>query len=260
MSYIPATRQLDLNDRPKFLITDPVTMNHPVAMLHHRISWNALGGAINQVLSGAADSKIVNFLLRLSPGNSGDVIRGFNTALDRVLSNQPLTGGQIEAIQTVEQLLFSLPCNLFLGLSEREDDPKAGIDFLPADITATGALPCVGGQLTALGAIQQVREKLMNRLLNATAPFAFTDIGTCCTALKTLWVAQTPPAAAVIGPPAIPQRNSMEQATGFQPADWAPGAAPFAGPPYRNWPGPLTAPQCAALNATVINRVRTGYQ
>lgn len=262
MTYVVATRQLDLNNRPAFITTDPVTMTSGFAMLHHRISWNALGGAINAVLAGAAQPQVINYLLRMSPGNSFAVINGFTTALNRVLANQTLTQPQIDAIEMVEQLIFTLPCNLFQGLNARADDPGNGIDFLPGDVTVTGTLPRVNNVLTPLGVMQQLREKLMNRLLNLGQPGALIDIGVCCAGIAQQWAVLTPAAAAVAAAPpapAIPARTSLQQATGFNGALWAPGAAPWANPGYRNWPGPLTAAQSLALNTTVMNRVNNGY-
>lgn len=251
MTYDPASRQLDLNNRPAFIFTDPATMTSAVAMLHHRISWNTLGTALNGVLAGAVDRQVVNYLLRMSPDNSFAVINGFTTALTRVLANQALTPAQVSAIDTVEQLVFTLPSNLFLGLNNRADDPGNGMDFLSGDVNPDGTLPRPNGQITLLGQLEQKREMLFNRLRNPPAPGALSDMNIICASIVQLWAAQTP---AVGGAAPLP---SLAQATGFSPAMWAPGVAPFANPAYRSWPGPLTAAQSAALNVVVMNRVNS---
>lgn len=252
MTYVVGTGQIDLNNRPNFIITDPATMTSPVAMLHHRISWNVLGGAMNQVLAGTAESKVINSLLKLSPAQSADYVKNFKTALNLKLANKRLAQANIDAINAVEQLIFTLPCNLFQGLNQRQDDPANDMDFTPVDIAFDGSLPVSQpGVLTAAGQLQQARERLMNRLLQAQLKPA--DIDSACAEVVRLWR----PAARV------PPVSALAQATVFQPACWAPGNAPFAAPAYRHWVDgnlqPLTAAQATALNAVVMTRVRTKY-
>lgn len=266
MTYVAATRQLDLNLRPAVPANaDPVTMTHFFAMLHHRISWNVLGGVINQVLSGALDRMVINYILRLSPDRSFAVVNDFATALNRVLANAVLSQAQVDAIERVEELICWLPCNVFQGLNARTDDPGAGMDFLPGDVNPDGTLPRNPAGLTQLGLIQQTRERLMHRLMTAASPGMLPLIQTDCATLAQLWTAMVPVAPAIPpAPPApgVPPRTALQQATGFTPALWAPGAAPYVNPGYRlfvNGGVALTAAQSQALNTTVMNRVNTVY-
>lgn len=257
MSYNPVTRQLDLGERPRAIITDPATMIAPGCSLHHRVPWNALGGALNLVLSGRVEVGLINALLRLSPGRTLAVIIDFKTALNRVLAQAPLTLQQVESIETVEDLICNLPMNLICGFMVRADDPDKDIDFLPADVNPDGTLPRRGGQLTPEGEMQQMREQLTHLLLSVTTPNALIDIQKLTGLMQKLWQQMRPPA---------PGRLSISQATAFDPADWAPAAVPGAGgfamPAFRFWPGPppLTPAQSKALNVTVMKRVNTVYQ
>jgi hypothetical protein len=267
MTYVAATRQLDLANRPGLPAdADPVTMAHFFAMLHHRISWNVLGGVINQVLSGDLDRMVINYLLRLSPNRNFAVVNGFSTALNRVLANAALTQAQVDAIEQVEELICWIPCNLFQGLNARADDAAAGMDFLPGDVNADGTLPRNAAGLTNLGLIQQTRERLMHRLMNPGGPGILPLIQNDCATLAQLWGALIPVAPAIPAAPpapAVPPRTALQQATGFTPAYWAPpGAPPYALPGYRLFMSggvPLTAAQSLALNATVMARVNTVY-
>lgn len=244
--YDANTRQLDLNNRPNFIISDPNTMVHPVAMLHHRISWSVLGGALNGVLNGSVDKSVINALLKLTPGPTGPTVIAFSTALTQVLAQKNLSQTHIDAINRVEELVFSLPCNLFLGPNNRSDDPGANIDFLPGDVESDGNFPRVNGQITALGQAEKTREALMNHLMNATRPRAVDDIDRLCAALAKQYVAVAPPLGGL---------SSLSQATGYTPGLWNPAVGMIGA--YRNWPGGLTIPQSNALNVRVMDRVGT---
>lgn len=265
MTYSHVMRQLDCLNRPPFLVTDPVTMVHPTAMLHHRISWNALCGALNRVLAGTLGSNgsgLVNALLSLSPVASAEPVKKFKAALfnlEHLKSGTSLGPIDVAAIEHIEQLIFSLPCNLFLGPTNRCDDPGSDMDFLPNDVGLDGSVD----ECTDLGAIQILREKIFSLLLNINSSPLLSNkndedfpptLGQYTRKLAELWKKVSPDRLGA---------KSLEQATGFNPLLWSPGTGvgvALTSPGLRHWHGadpPATCIDLLRLNGRVMTRVKS---
>jgi hypothetical protein len=248
-------------------------MQNPITSLHHRIPWSLLVGTINQVLLGTVDTAAIRSLLRLSPGVNipplppdtnfvAPLIKTFKASVSQAIAKKTLLQPQVDAINLVEQLIFTLPCNLFAGLNARSDDPAnlpgTNMDFLPTDIDANGAVVTDPVNGPPLGKAQKVREKLFNRLVNVGQSFAVSDIEDCCTSLATLWGQISPPVPAA--PNAIPPvlaRTSLQQATGYTLNLWVQGVGVIPG--YRLWGGAnWTAADSNNLTTKVMHRVNKG--
>lgn len=236
MTWDSEKRQLDLSDRPQFITAGRHNMTHPVAMLHHRVPWNTLGGVLNDILAGRADVNILNSLLKFSPSPSKPLLEGFKAALALVLADKTLQPKHVDAINAMEAEIFSLPGNLFLGRNNRADDPGDDIDFTPDDLDENGAF-----RDSDLGMAQRWREKLMAALLRRSAD----DVKLTCTELAEQWGKKC-------GYP-------RDTATPFTPTHWARRADQYVTPAYRNWVKdgvPLTADQCKELNKIAGDRVK----
>ncbi len=127
--------------------------------LHHWIPWRSLLDVLQHALAGTVDPRVVGHLLMLSPRPARDLATRFAAAAHQFRIGGPFQRGQGQVIAEVEQELFSLPCNLFQGLSNRADDPaNLGLrfmDFTPGDILSTGSLP-----EGTPGELQRARERL----------------------------------------------------------------------------------------------------
>ena len=108
-----ANRTYDVLNRPAFITTDPVTMLHPTAMLHHRVSWALLCGTLNRVIAKTVDAAVVKSLLRLSPQNSATDFKAFQAVITPLAAGKTLSPAQIASLDLIEQWVFTLPCNLF---------------------------------------------------------------------------------------------------------------------------------------------------
>jgi len=132
--------------------------------------------------------------------------------------------------------------NLFQGLNARADDPADRMDFTPDDINYDGFR--AGGNP---GDLQKLREEAFG-LLSKTR----IDVVRLQSVFRDwvdLWKTHG---------------GGLNSATPHNPAWWAPGAAPFANPPYRHWVNPgtganLTAPESLALNDVVFTRATTKF-
>lgn len=240
MSWNAAQQALDLNNRPNFITAGRNNMLHPVAMLHHRVPWNVLGTALNAVLSGGVDAKLINSLLKLSPVNSKPLVDNFKAALTQLQAGKTLSQANIAAIEAVEQEVFSLPCNLFLGLNARADDPGNEMDFTPDDVNFDGTVPT-----TAAGELEKLREKVMG-LLSKSPQIDLTVLDPACTQWATQWKSFID--------------GGLSSASPFQAAHWAPGAPPFTAPAFRRWVNgvtPLSVTQSQQLNQIVQTRAIT---
>jgi len=208
--------------------------------LHHRIPWRLLLDVLQHALAGAVDPRVVGHLLMLSPRPTRDLATRFAAAAHQFRIGGPFQRGQGQVIAEVEQELFSLPCNLFQGLSNRADDPaNLGLrfmDFTPGDILPTGSLPeGMPGQL------QRARERLFALLLAGIIDPAMVQ--EACRRWRELW--------AMHG-------GGLNCATAHRREWWAPGGMPFTQPPYRHWinaaGAALTAEQSTRLNVIVFRR------
>jgi hypothetical protein len=170
MSYDYATNSIDVGIRPAWITVNRSDMTHAFAMLHHRIKWDVLARTITAVLQGRLDTHFINSLLSLSPSNTNTMVTDFKTAINQVNTAKKngkadVANTHVTAIELVEQEIFSLPCNTYLGLNNRADDPgdTDDLDFTPEDIQADGSVTA-----TALGTIQKAREKVFGYLLAAS--------------------------------------------------------------------------------------------
>lgn len=209
--------------------------------LHHRIPWDLLLNVLRRALDGTAEASVIGYLLRLAPRPTEDLATRFSAAAHQFRVGRPFLRQQGEAIAEVEQELFSLPCNLFQGLSNRADDPgNEFMDFTPDDVIHTGSLP-----EGIPGRLQRARERLFALLragtINAGA------IRSACRDWRELWIAH---------------RGGLNSATAHRHEWWAPGGMPFTQPAYRHWinaiGAPLTAEQSARLNEIVFRRATRG--
>lgn len=219
MSYDHQSK-LFIDPRPGFIT--PANMEHPVMKLDHRIPWNLLRGTLNKILRRELNSEIINALMKLSPANNVDMIKSFKVAVEETRPGKLPPEHQIRALNTIEQLIFSLPCNLALGLNERADDPGGDrMDFTPDDVDHAGAY-----RNPSNGNCQQFFETLFGLLSAPQIDLKAVDI--CCNGLRTRWTPHHP--------------NGMSDGTGGNYANWHPGP-PAVGiertrPPYRYWRKP----------------------
>jgi hypothetical protein len=240
MSFNPVTNTLVDPVRPAFITAGRNNMVHMVMMLHHRIPWNLLRTTMNNALSGAVDEKIINALLTLSPEASKPLTDKFKVAANRIQANRALSPQQILDLQAVEQEIFSLPCNLFLGCNNRADDPGTSLDFTPDDVNYAGVYAA-----GAAGELQLLRETLYGQLSadNVSVPL----VKKTCTSLAAKWIANG---------------GGLDTATAHNALWWDPGAVgvAFTFPPFRHWVHPntgnLTLGQAQALIVTVTTRAK----
>ncbi len=207
---------------------------------HHRIPWELLLDVLQRTLEGVVDPRVIGHLLTLSPRPTRELATRFAAAAHQFRIGGPFQRGQGQVIAEVEQELFSLPCNLFQGLSNRADDPERlgprFMDFTPSDVLHTGSLPeGIHGQL------QRARERVFALLLAGMIDARMVQ--EACWRWRELWTIHG---------------GGLNCATAHQHQWWAPGGMPFAQPPYRYWinaaGGALTAEQSSRLNLIVFRR------
>ena len=238
MSYDTRTKQY-ISRPGSFMIGARTNMAHSVMKLDHRIPWNLLQSALNKVLAGEADVKVVNALMKLSPSPSVEksrILKNFGTAVNELKPGREPNTTQMEALEAVENEIFSLPVNLALGLNERADDPGGDcLDFTPDDVDHSGT-----PQTTAVGLAHKVREKLFGQLSQAKIDAGAVD------AVVTELISTVSLAA-------------LSSATPANFEKWHPGPpAPSAGgaqrtkPAYRYWLNPTTG---EALTADDIQKM-----
>lgn len=226
--------------RPNFITAGRVNVVHFVMKLDHRIPWNALRGALNQVLAGTADTELINALMQLSPSRDGKAIKSFGVAASECKAGTRPKPHQVAALEDIEQEIFSLPANLALGLNNRADDPGGdNMDFTVDDVDFAGA-----PQATPAGDLQKLRESLFGALkakqIDAKA------VKLICKEMVT-----------AIG------HNNLNAATAGNLDHWHPGPAlPGAiavvqrtTPPYRYWMKPTGTPMTSVEIVTMLEEV-----
>lgn len=237
MAFDVATRRFT-RGRPYPLVAGRTNMTGHA--LHHRIPWDLLLDLLQRALDGTVHPRVIGYLLTLAPRPTVDLATQFSAAAHQFRTDRPFQRQQGQVISEVEQELFSLPCNLFQGLSSRADDPGNRLmDFTPSDVEYTGVLPeGVPGQL------QRARERVFAILLQGLIdPVNLQD---ACRHWRDLWIVHG---------------GGLHCATGHQDNWWAPGGMRFNEPPYRHWVspvGPLTVAQCIRLNEIVSRRAIRG--
>jgi hypothetical protein len=231
-----------IDPRPAFETVDRNNMMHPVMKLDHRIPWNLLKGTLNKLLAGNLNIAIINSLLKLSPSaDKTKMITNFKTAVGEGKKGRVPPAHQLLALNVVEQEIFSLPCNLALGLNERADDPGGdNLDYTPDDVDHAGAyMPGLPGQRQALF-------ETLYGLLSVTN-IGLDAVDSCCNELRTAWQ----------------KHLGLDTATPAKIGNWHPGPLPPApaaapartNPPYRYWVKPTGAALTSGEIQTMIGIV-----
>jgi hypothetical protein len=160
MPYDVATDSM--TGRPAWILG--ANMNHHMMKNDHRIPWNCLLATLNRAIRTGEknDIAIVNSLMKMSPGLHPDRMKDFKVGLSQHKTGQVRKPGHVTALNSIEQLLFSLPSNISNGLNNRADDPGGDdMDFTPDDVDFAGS-PTAG----ANGALQTLRETLFGLLVS----------------------------------------------------------------------------------------------
>ncbi len=211
----------------------------PLDMLHHRIAWSKWLEVINETIAGMRDMEFINIFLSLSPAATGDMVKDFKAAVHNVKALKPgknLAQKDINALQTVEAEIFSLPINAFLGPTRRADDPANDMDFTPDDVDYAGFVTS-----GPWGDLQSTREEFYAALLKRDKQ----AVKSSATSLRKQW--------GEMG-------YDLSTPTAPKIAHWSPGTMPRTVPGYRHWinkGSPLSVQQSIDLTKVVKKRVET---